>query len=956
MNAKSFGIAAALCVALVAASAANAQMAGAELAPQFRWKPVPVPKWKTQGGAKIENGILTVSCAEPGTAYAEAELDLSEYDGKAFELAAVFEGKGVGGKTVPHGGFTLCVSYLDVNMGGNRTWPMGPKPTGDFGPAEIVFTDRSEKVRGKPVVMIGLDNARGEVRCDLSTLRVREPQPLLPLRNRGRGVNYPERIGSMPQARGVSICPGITAEEWDKLVSWGVKIVRCHMDIPRNKGGSGTAANFEEYAERYRSGVEPQLDQVAKHLDEAHARGIKVVIAGHTVGGGCSASAGDPPSWQGDGRMFHDKRYADLFVWYWEQVAKRFAGRAADIYGYDLLNEGHHLSPAIEGGNRDLLMERTARAIRAIDPEATIIVESMYGDPGWFRSLSAIDLDNVIYSVHCYYPHDFTHQGIYETNAPAYKWPDESRGWNRDFIRRHLQPVVDFRREHGGARILVGEFSAIAWAEGADQYLRDSISVFEELGFDWIYHEFGGWGWKGWNVEVDVEGRGKEAKYTKAEDTPRKRALLDGLARWKLDWSAAGLAGSLGRDNPFFAPGEEMAFSLTLEGFKGELPPDTFFIDWTRRGDDGITEKGRAPLPLHGEPVVIRTKMDSPGFVSLTANVVTEDGKLVRRNHRWEPSVCFTGGAAVAPETLEPGTEPADYDEFWNAQMARLAEVPVKAELKRTPCRDAGVRLYAVSVACAGGRPVTGWLTVPADASASKRYPAQVWWRGASREDQPAPSGGPHDRIFFHSNGHGFELGKGTAYVEKFFNSVEKRGMTYGFDPDTNEHREDSYWLGMILRAVRAVQWVETLPEWNGKDLTLSGGSQGGWNALHAAAHCPRATNCSVGMVWGCDWTGQAERGRMKSVYRPDCWFPDMAYFAPVFAARRIRCPVRIDSAGLGDYVSPPSSQAVLYNELRVPKQILWCQGWSHGGKPAGMAKFMVDDGYAAATAKPDGK
>ena len=144
MNRKSFGICAALCAALVAASAANAQMDGAELAPQFRWKPIPAPKWRAYGGAKIENGVLTVSRAEPGTAYAEAELDLSEYNGKAVELAAIVEGKGVGGKTVPHGGFSFSLSYLDVKMGGNRTWPMGPRPTSDFGPAEVVFTDRSE--------------------------------------------------------------------------------------------------------------------------------------------------------------------------------------------------------------------------------------------------------------------------------------------------------------------------------------------------------------------------------------------------------------------------------------------------------------------------------------------------------------------------------------------------------------------------------------------------------------------------------------------------------------------------------------------------------------------------------------------------------------------------------------------------------------------------------------------
>ena len=946
-NCKSFGFGAALFASLFAAFAANAQVDGVELAPQFRWKPLPAPKWKAQGGAKIEGGVLKVSCAEPGTAYAEAELDLTEYDGKAVELSAVVEGKGVGGKTVPHGGFTFSLSYLDVKMGGNRTWPPGPKPTGDFGPAEVVFSDRNEKIRAKPILQIGIDHAHGEVKCDLSTLRVLEPHPLVPLRNRGRGVNYPARVSSMPQMRGVSIGK-MAGDAWDNLESWGPKIIRYHMDMP----GLKESESFEAYTVRFREATEGHIEHVGKILDEAHARGMKLIPVGHPAGGECRASLGDPPAWNRDWRMFHDKGCADLFVWFWERIAEAFAPRADAIYGYDLMNEPCHLSPAIEGGDLVGLMERTARAIRKFDRDTPVVVESMHGDPSWFKSLSALDLDNVIYSVHSYYPHDFTHQGIYDENAEVCKWPDESRGWNREFILKGLKPVIDFQKEHS-CRILVGEFSAVAWAEGADQYLRDSISIFEELGWDWIYHEYREF--RGWNVEIEALSRGRNARTVPSPDNPRKRAVLDGLAMSKLDWSAATLVGSLGRDNPFFAPGEEMAFSITLDGFKGELPPDTFFIDWKRRGDDGITENGRVPLPTHGEPVVIRTKMDVPGFVRLTANVVTKDGKLVRKNHRWEPRVFFEGGAAVAPEALLPGTEPADYDEFWSAQMARLAEVPVKAELRQTPCGDAGVRLYAVKIACAGGHPVTGWLTVPADASAKKRYPVEVRWRGASREDQKAPGGGPHDRIQFESNGHGFDLGKGAEYVEKFFKSVE-HGMTYGFDPETNKHRETSYWLGMILRAVRAVQWAQTLPEWDGENLILGGGSQGGWNALHAASHCPEATRCNVSIVWGCDWTGQTERGRMKSHYRPDCWFPDMAYFDPVFAARRIRCPVKIGGARLGDYVSPPSSLAVLYNELRVPKQILWCQGWTHGWSPEGMAKFTVDDGFDAATAKPDGK
>ena len=183
--------------------------------------------------------------------------------------------------------------------------------------------------------------------------------------------------------------------------------------------------------------------------------------------------------------------------------------------------------------------------------------------------------------------------------------------------------------------------------------------------------------------------------------------------------------------------------------------------------------------------------------------------------------------------------------------------------------------------------------------------------------------------------------------MKEFFASVCKPGFGYGFDPKSNSHKETSYWLGMALRAARAVQWAATLPEWDGKALLLDGTSQGGWQALMAASLVPHATKITTGVTWGCDWTGQNEYGRLPSGYRPKCWFPDMAYFDAVFAARRVRCPVEIKTAGLGDYVSPPSSLAVLYNALNVPKKITWCQGWTHGWNPDGMAKWTEDGGFS---------
>ena len=86
------------------------------------------------------------------------------------------------------------------------------------------------------------------------------------------------------------------------------------------------------------------------------------------------------------------------------------------------------------------------------------------------------------------------------------------------------EPVREFQKRHG-AKIYVGEFSAITWAQGADAYLRDCIAVFEEFGWDWSYHAFREW--SGWSVEHACEGPGKP--FVPSADNPRKRALLDGF-------------------------------------------------------------------------------------------------------------------------------------------------------------------------------------------------------------------------------------------------------------------------------------------------------------------------------------------------------------------------------------------------------------------------------------------
>ena len=75
----------------------------------------------------------------------------------------------------------------------------------------------------------------------------------------------------------------------------------------------------------------------------------------------------------------------------------------------------------------------------------------------------------------------------------------------------------------------------------------------------------------------------------------------------------------------------------------------------------------------------------------------------------------------------------------------------------------------------------------------------------------------------------------------------------------------------------------------------------------------------------------------VSGIWRRRGWRPGFAdglgYYDPVNQARRITCETVI-TAGLGDYVCPPSGLSILYNNLKGPKRIEYLQGSTHGGDP----------------------
>jgi hypothetical protein len=101
-------------------------------------------------------------------------------------------------------------------------------------------------------------------------------------------------------------------------------------------------------------------------------------------------------------RFWHETQYQERFYALWATIAKRYARRKI-IAGYDLLNEG----TAPDATQYLKIMNTAAAKIRAHDGNHMLIVEEAVL-PARSKRLLSVEDDNVLYSIHFFYPPRFT--------------------------------------------------------------------------------------------------------------------------------------------------------------------------------------------------------------------------------------------------------------------------------------------------------------------------------------------------------------------------------------------------------------------------------------------------------------------------------------------------------------------------------------------------------------------
>lgn len=467
-----------------------------------------VPGWEATQSLSV---VVSPEAGE-GTHMVRMPLDLTPFRGCRLLFECVAKARDVTEPSASYLGVKFMLHYTSEQEGPFWTNESGVNGTFDW--RTLRFTTRVASDAGPAELNLGLQASSGTVWFDDLKITllggpIERPAPM---------ENPPPAFKghSLPRLRGV-MSPSQFREEDLRVLGqdWNANLIRWQM--VRNWGRAGTDRDLEEY-DRWIGGKLDELDSV---LDACDRFGIRVVIDLHSPPGGRYEN--------NDLAIFNEPVYQDHFVALWERIARRFRGRPA-IWGYDLINEPVQNLPS-PAGVPDYLgaQVRAARAIRAIDPETPIFIAAAEWDSAQgFRELEPIDIPRVIYQVHMYVPSAFTHQGVHGAWTPtAYPGRIEGEYWDKARLRSVLEPVRVFQRAYN-VHIYVGEFSAIRWAPGAVDYLRDCIELFEEYDWDWSYHAYREW--DGWSVE---HGDDPEDRARTQEPSDRMRLLLEWFARNK---------------------------------------------------------------------------------------------------------------------------------------------------------------------------------------------------------------------------------------------------------------------------------------------------------------------------------------------------------------------------------------------------------------------------------------
>jgi len=350
-------------------------------------------------------------------------------------------------------------------------------------------------------------------------------------------------------------------------------------------------------------------------------------------------------------------------------------------------------------------------------------------------------------------------------------------------------------------------------------------------------------------------------------------------------------------------------------------------------------------VPAEGLAVAAGT-MTQPGFLRLVATT--------ERHGRTYRGIATAG---FVPEQITPTTtDPADFDAFWNAGKEALAKVPIEPRLTLLPedCTSK-VNVYLVSlqnVPVEGSALPSRIYGILAEPKADGKYPAVLEVPGAGiRPYRGRVDLAERGIITLQIGIHGLPVNLAPEVYDGLMRSAVAGYWVYNLD-----QRDRYYYRRVYLGCVRANDYLVGHPKFDGVNLAVTGGSQGGALTIVTSALDPRVKALAAYYPALSDVTGylHGRAGGWPHMFRPEGEgshrtpekIETSKYYDVVNFARRIKVP-GLYTWGFNDETCPPTSMYSAYNVITAEKQLLLTLETGHNQVPEQFAR--VNDWIAAA-------
>ncbi len=368
--------------------------------------------------------------------------------------------------------------------------------------------------------------------------------------------------------------------------------------------------------------------------------------------------------------------------------------------------------------------------------------------------------------------------------------------------------------------------------------------------------------------------------------------------------------------------GEKVNFTVTILKWGNPLKNTKIVY---KIGPEKFETKTDSTILQNGTTKLDGGTMTTSGFLRCTV-IAKVDGKEYRN----------LATAAFEPEKIQPTVEmPSDFLEFWNKAKANLAKVPIDAKMTLLPerCTET-VNVYHLNLQNyreGGTVRLYGILCVP---KKEGKYPALLRVPGAGVR----PYGGDIKTaekgiITLEIGIHGIPVTMDASVYADLGAGALSGYWSYNLD-----HRDAFYYKKVYLGCVRANDFLVNMPQFDGSNLAVTGGSQGGALSIVTAALDPRVKWTAPIYPALADMTGylKGRAGGWPHIFdknnplnNTEAKIKTASYYDVLNFAKQLKVPC-LYSMGFNDETCPPTSMWATYNVISSPKELKLYQETGH--------------------------